>query len=286
MSWTGSQRVAVAGISILAAFAVYGVVSSFHGRRGDTAINSVERAAELARAGKREQVITFSTGMTPVGETKTTDASLYVIGVGQYTLGEPEQIEVSRYSPQGSYRGFNGGLLDGRYRDDFVSNKSLIGPFNNLLIFDKRMGSTEKVFNTRISISQVTIADLTNPPVLAIFAASADSNRDGLVDDDDLQDLYIYATADHILHKVAALDASPESVIDIPGVNYLVIQAAADKNRDGKITSRTDGDVEIEPRFLYRVDLHTFEAVPLLPAELVKTLQKTIDGTTAPRIAK
>ena len=279
MSWTGSQWVAVGGVAVLGTLALYAVIDGFPVRRGDTTINSTERAAELSKQGKREQVITYTTGMTPLDRSGKEPASLYVIGVSQFTLGEAEQIEPSRYAPRGSYRGFNGNSSWSLYGEP-PDNYSVSGPFNNLLIFDAQAASSEKVFGTRISISEFVVLGDTKPSLLAIFAASIDTNRDDRLDGDDLQELYIFTPSGRSLHKVELPGASAESIVKVPGVSYLVIQAAIDKNKDGSITSRSEGRNEIEPRYLYRVDLTSFAAIHLVPNELTRSLQDTLDGAS------
>jgi hypothetical protein len=278
MNWTGSQWVAVGGIVIFGALALFAVIAISPERRGDPTINSTERAEELSKQGKREQIITYTTGMTPLDHNRNEPASLYVIGVSQFTLGEAEQIVPSRYQPRGSYRGFNGNPSWRPESDGLPDNYSVYGPFNNLLIYDAQSGGSERVFETRIAISEFVVLGDINPPLLAIFAASVDSNRDDRLDEEDLQQLYIFTPSGRSLHKVEILGASAENIVRARGKGFLVVQAAIDKNKDGLITSRSEGKQEIEPRYLYRVDLTSFVATPLVPEELTRSLQETLDG--------
>lgn len=279
MSWTGSQWMAAGGIAVFGALVLFAVLESTPARRGDTTINSTDRATELAKQGKREQVITYTTGMAPLDHKGKEPASLYVIGVSQFTLGEAEQFVSSGLQPRGSFRGFHGNPRGGHLGDELQNNYSVSGPFNNLLIFDAQSGGNERVFDSRISISQFVVLGEANPPLLAIFAASVDSNRDVRLDEDDLQQLYIFTPSGRSLHKVEIPGASAENVVRVTGKGYIVVQAAMDKNKDGLITSRSEGKQEIEPRYLYRVDLTSFVATPLVPEELTRSLQDTLDGT-------
>lgn len=274
MKLNGAQWAVVVGVLIL----VLAVVATFSGhdkRRGDSTISSIERAKQLAKQGKREQVISFAARMTPLGDEAKSPTSLYAIGVSQFTLGTPESIEPLR---SGGYRGFNGSHGSSGDYSYPSGDVTVDGPFNNILVYDKQTGAAEKTFNKRVSISSYTVVLATEPNVVAIIASQADSNHDGLVDRNDLQELYVYSLQDRQLHQVTGLNASAEAVLSVPDVNYLVVAASMDKNSDGTITHNADGDKELEPRSLFRIDLHSFVATPLIPAALTKELQDTLDG--------
>lgn len=279
MGWTGSQWVAVGGLAALGALAVYAMVDSIPSRRGDETMNATERAWELAKVGKREQVVTYTTGMTPLDENAGKPASLHVIGVGQFTLGEAEQIESFGYASRANFRPYNGSASWGLYSSESPDTYSMRGPFNNLLLYDDREGATRKVFEARISVTEFVVLGDPKTPRLAIFAAGTDTNGDARLDESDLQDFYIFLPLTNALHKIALPGASAIRIVKAPGAGSLVIQAAIDRNKDGIITHQYDKASEIEPHFLYRVDLNSFKATPLVSEEMTRSLQQTLDGT-------
>jgi hypothetical protein len=244
-------------------------------------ISAPERAAELAAQGKREQVITFNSGLVALQETTTANnappANLFAIGVGQVSLGEPQPIGQSSGSSFGrlgrAYGTVGSSMVD-------KGNVTIFGPFNNLLIYDKRSGALTKVFDTRVSVTNFRWISRVSPRVIAIIATSDDSNRDGKLTYDDLQQLFLYAIDDRQLRRVSGLNASVDDVANIDEVSYLVVEASVDTDKNGKIARGTYGsDVVPEPSALFRVDLKTFAATPLIDKALLDELQETLQGT-------
>lgn len=248
--------------------------------KGYGAMTDPERAAELAKDGKRLQIVTFMNGLIPLPPPATAadpepEVTQYAIVSGQITLGVPEPVSVS-YNDS-SFRGFK------RYPGAMgaaslgSSSAGASGRFNNVLIYDKKTGAAKKIFDTRITITEFRLLNGPTKRVLAFLGTSDDTNRDGRLDEDDLQKLFVYTMADGQLHPVTGLTASPTRLIEVDGVDYLVLESAIDTNKDGEVRDDDEGIVP-EPRILYRVDLNTFTAKPLLDPALVNDVQATLDG--------
>lgn len=252
-------------------------------------MTSAEEAAELAKQGMRSQIVTFVDGLIPLPPAATAaepepEVTQFAIVVGQITLGDPQPVEVSRSG--GSFRGFKSselGRLGGRYgaAGKWASGDAatdVMGRFNNVLIYDKRAGTAKKVFDTRISVTRLKLLNRGTKRVIAFLATSADTNGDGRLDNDDLQKLFIYGFDDGVLRSVAGLVANPTDLVEIEGVDYFVVEAAMDGNKNGEIDNGGDHRDPPEARQLYRVDLASLEARPLIDPALVDELQLTLDG--------
>lgn len=245
-------------------------------------ITSAERAQELAREGKREQIVTVGDGMIPlrdyVAEGEAPSPRLFVIPVGQITLAEPQNFSNASDDSSGRYRGFRGrwfGIGDGRSDDP----SPVFGAFNNLVIYDKADGSLKKVFDKRIAVSSFRFMHRTTPRVLVITATSDDSDRNGAVDDSDIQRLYIYTLDGGRLHEVTGIEGSAGTAVSLHDVDYVIVESTLDTDRDGRTGVRSYvGGTGPEPQRLYRVDLKTFAATPVLDQKLVDELQTTLDG--------
>ena len=147
-----------------------------------------------------------------------------------------------------------------------------------MLIYDKRAGTAKKVFDTRISVTRLKLLNRGTKRVVAFLVTGDDTNRDGRLDDDDLQKLFVYALDDGALRAVTGLVASPTDLVEVEGVDYFVVEAAMDSNKNGEVDN---GGAHLEPpevRLLYRVDLASLAVSPLIDPALVAELQATLDG--------
>ncbi|MDZ4865807.1 MAG: hypothetical protein SGI91_00655 [Alphaproteobacteria bacterium] len=240
---------------------------------------SAERAQELARDGKREQVITFGDDMFPLPERAAGETEppphLFAIPIGQITLAEPQAFTTS----QSSGRAYDYGYRGFRQIPGSDGALTVTGRFNNIVIYDKTDGSLKKIFDQRIAISVFKLMNRTTRRALVLTATSEDSDRDGAVDNRDIQQLYVYTFDDGQLHEVTGLEGSAGTAVDIHDVDYLIVSTTLDSDADGSAAERVySGGAGPEPQRLYRVDLRTFAATPVLDKKLVDELQATLDS--------
>jgi hypothetical protein len=214
----------------------------------------------------------------PLSEATPVAANLFAIAVGHVTLDEP----VSRYSSSRSIRGFNGRVYSS---SDDIRHVMVAGMFNNLLIYDARTGATKKVFNKRISITSFMMPRSRSPRSLLITVAERDSNKDGKLDEMDLEQLYAYTLEDGQLRQVQGLVGSPEGVIDLRRDDHVVVRTVVDDDNDGsKKAWGLYDEEEPEPRRLFRLDLKTFVATPLIAESLTAELQAIVDAAPPPPV--
>lgn len=277
-------------LALLIAGVLVVVRSGSHRAQGP--MTAAERAEELAKQGKREQILTFDDGLIPLpepssgGETPK-DAGLFAIPVGQITLDEPEpRQKVSGGS--GLFRGFAmgaaGGFNNSRLEDP--ASAGVRGAFNNVLILDKRTGGQTKIFDKRISISFFKLINRVTPRTIAFIGTGTDSNRDGRLSVDDIQQLFIYTVDDGKLREVHGLTASVDEIETVDGVDYLIVAATIDRNKNGEPEHYSYEGEMPEPRSLYRVDLKTLAVAPVVDATLTLDLQSTLDGVKQPEVVK
>lgn len=251
------------------------------GSRTDGPLASAERAQELAREGKREQIITFGEDVFPLPERDVEGVEQsprqFAIPIGQITLAEPQAFSSASSSDKSYGYGYDG---SSNWRRRWSSDDlTVMGKFNNIVIYDKTDGSLKKIFDKRIAVSVFKLMNRTTRRVLVLTATSEDSDRDGAVDNRDIQQLYVYTFDDGQLHQVTGLEGSAGIAVDVHDVDYLIVPTTMDTDGDGNTTGRIySGGNGPEPQRLYRVDLRTFAATPVLDQKLVDELQSTLDS--------
>ena len=232
------------------------------------AVTSGDRAAELAKKGLIEQLITFPEG--PVGlrkDPETRAFDLYAIGVSQTTLPEAIAPIQTFGIAQGPDSGFR-----------YASSSPVVGKFNNIVMYEPKTGTVTKVFSQRVAISSFVFASGQDYEALIAFATDKDSDKDGKLTGYDAEDMYLFDLKGRALHKVEGLKASPIEITQIPGQPFVIVRAVVDFDRDGRTDTNVYDMSVLDQTRLFRVDMTTYASSPLLSAELIDQLQKTLDA--------
>jgi hypothetical protein len=243
---------------------------------GASPVTSPERAKELAKKGLMEQLVTFRDELVGLRKDPTTKQfDLYAIPVGQTTLPQP-------VTPTGMFnlvgREPTPGSAQGPVQ--YESSRPITGQFNNVILLDTKTGEYTKVFNERVGLLSFKYVVGPAYEALLAFATGTDSNKDGELSGMDMLDLYVYSLKDGSLRKVSGLNGSAIQVSQVEGQAYIIVRAVQDINDDGMADDSGYARSYLpEPARLYRLDLATAVATPLLPEEMVRDLQKTLNAS-------
>jgi hypothetical protein len=201
---------------------------------------------------------------------------IFAIPVEQLSLDQPEKIP--------AWRPENYSENESRYAPRHYATS---GKYSNILLFDRKTGNFQKLFDARVSISQFQWGGNTKPEVLVIFATEKDTDGSGAMDDNDMHDVYLVTLADRVVHRVTGLSANPTGIVEMPGVDYIVVKAKIHHNKDGRAATYGYSDDEApEPEKLFRIDLKTFEATSFVPDVLLNKLQQTLDASKPAAMVK
>lgn len=282
--WSRVARYAGIAYVILALSPLVGVAfwyvgeaaSSFFAGRppdwyGRQAMTAPERAKDLAGKGLLEQVITIRD--TPLGlrkDPKTDEFDLYAIGVGQTTL--PEEQPAKTYGLVGDDQRFAS-----RY-SGYASSSALIGQYNNVILFEPKSGKLTKMFSERVAVSSFKYERGPDFEVVIALVAEADTNKDGRLSEADIQSVYVYSLRDGSMRKVINLTGSAVEIARVPLQQFAIVRAVVDHNRDGRAVENPYDSDAPEPSVLLRLDLVTLAVAPLLPGDMIKDLQTTLDA--------
>lgn len=236
-------------------------------RANNDTVFAPERASDLAKKGLIQQVVSLRE--VPIGlrkDPKTDSYDLYAIGVGQTTLEEPQRTMglLSDTAPKSNFA--------------YADTEPVVGNYNNVLIYDPKSASSTMVFSSRVAVLSFRYAAGPGFETLVVFATGRDTDKDGRLSEWDEADVYLYAIPSRTLSKVTGLEGTPTEVETFAQQPYIVVRTVHDENRDGHFVQFAHKDAPPDPSLLFRVDIATATATPLVPAETIVEMQRLLSG--------
>ena len=258
---------AIAGTGILLFFLFMAIVFIFDELKYrwsdddpfEQGIIATEETDQLLQDSLRKQIISFK-------EMNLIDSAnrIYLLPVRQATISEGESTDdllglVNLHSGSGNkFRKYN------RRRDV---------TFNNMVIFNAEKNISDIVFNERVSISEYIIIEKENETFLLLTGTDKDSNKDKYINDEDLQELFIYELATKKLTKIKANENHSTLVVHEQQKTKDVIgKFDLDRNENGEF------DLGVEPMVFYLIDLENKKLINTVNEDQVNTLQKLLEG--------
>jgi hypothetical protein len=237
-------------------------------------------AAEIDAAQPVKEQITFRTGPLQVAGDLGAGTARYAIGVGQASSPtRPQQVVAPR------------NLVDTYYvvasDVDYVGGTaSQAGQFNNILLQQKTGAALSKVFDSRVSVKLFAGAETPNGPALVILATDKDTNKDGKLDSKDMHDIYVHPLDGGAPRRIAGVAGNVTAVDTLSQPGAIIVRAVLDINGDGSALKGYPVPYSVfpeEPQRVYRIDLKTLEATPLVAPATIDELQKALDATAPPK---
>ncbi|MCF8297057.1 MAG: hypothetical protein K9J13_05870 [Saprospiraceae bacterium] len=189
---------------------------------------------------------------------------LFLIPVSQTSLEMEEAIfKYSRNS------GETDGLLNlyGGNSNFYYGQQS----FNNALIYDSKDGSMIKLFDKRVSISNMYIEKKYDETFILFAVIDKDTYQDKILDKDDYKTLCIYSTKTETIKAILNENADFKEYYFLEGKEHMIIKYGIDTNKDG--TCNWD-----EPTVLKRYSMKDDKLEPLVSNDLYNELQDLLDG--------
>ncbi|HEY4786839.1 MAG TPA: hypothetical protein VIH57_12360 [Bacteroidales bacterium] len=222
-------------------------------------IVSNEKAQENYKNNKRTHQISFENF-----ELIDTARGIYLIPVSQTALEIKEFISKKEKSSEG------GLALMANYKrnQDFLYNYE---SYNNALLYDSRSGAVTQLFDKRVSINRIYVEKIKDISYVFMAVTKDDTDKDGIMDEQDFKTLYVFSTADNKLKEIRSDRTDFNTYYILKDKEQLVIKYGLDKNNDG--THGWD-----EPLIMKTYSLVTGKLENLIDKKLNDTLQGLLDG--------
>lgn len=224
-------------------------------------ILSDEEIEELQKKFQRQQLVNYKEFIL-----LDTVQHLYMIPVGQKDLKNPEASEYGLLGLLDIESSYEYELQDGRYTG------SHYGDYNNLLIYDEKGNTQKKLFDFRVNFTMIKIKRFEDDILLLMNIASKDTHKDGVVNLNDLNDLFIYSLKEDRLRKVSLEGSDLLNYDFIPDSKDLLIRYGVDYDKSGFYTAN------IEPSVIMKYDYLNEDLSAVVDDKLHGELQKMLEG--------
>ena len=224
-----------------------------HGDVQNDGILAIEEVEELNRDSIRKQIISFNS-ITVIDSAN----QIFLLPVSQATLNIGERYD-------------DISLKDMSYRKSRRMGYNY--NYNNLALYFGQKKASELIFDQRTSISDYNVHVIDGKKYIVINAAMADTNKDGFLNNHDVQHLFVYDLEQSELYEIAKKDSY--TVLDIVSPsksNALIVQFGVDRNHDKVF------DIQTEPQLYYILDVNTMTVREMVQSNHIDALQKQLEG--------
>jgi len=218
-------------------------------------ILAIEETDKLLQDSLRKQIITFNRIQIIDSISQT-----YLLPVTQANLVDAESTNellglMNKVSSSLSYEDFNYNI------------------YNNLILYSSLTGRSKAIFDTRKSLGNFIVHESNNEKYIVIPACSFDSNKNGFLDDGDLQELFIYALENDNLHRLKLQENyTTLSVFQPNKSNDLIVHFGIDRNKNGKFERSK------EPMIFYKVNLVDMSLEEFVSEADIIKMQELLEG--------
>ena len=225
----------------------------------ETGILSDEKIEELQKENKREQVISYENPRLI-----DTLNSIYIIPVSHKTLNEQEDISglLNLTKSTSNYE-----MGDNRYSSQYY------GAFNNVIVYNSKEGTNNKLFDKRVNFSQIKAEYFEDDIYLLMSVSEKDTYKDGVINLLDFKALYIYSLGKQKLKKVKIEGMDIFKYKFLNNEKNLTILFGVDKNNDGQFEDYN------EPTLIKKYDFESGKLTDIVDEKINSELQKTLEGT-------
>jgi hypothetical protein len=251
--------IATIGLLMLLFFGISELVRAINYNRPDGGILSDNKIEKLQKENKRQQVISYD-----FPRLVDTLNSIYMIPIIHKDLTEAEFIDEEVF-----------GLMDMRGSSNSVRRHEKIyyGSFNNLLIYDLTSKSLVTLFDERVYFNVIMTEIIENEIIILFTASSKDTNKDGVINQNDLKSLYVYSLSDKRLRKISVDHLDVQNYGFVRDGKDILIMFGIDYNKNGQYEEL------YEPSVINKYDFTSDELLDIVDESTKQKLQKLLEGS-------
>jgi len=219
---------------------------------------SDEKVEELKKDSFRQQIISYDSPILV-----DTLNLVYLIPVNVKTLDKPEETDKVAYAANTDFE---------RSSAQKYSERSIYGSFNNLIIYDYKNQSSDKICEYRIIGTDLSLEYFQDEIIIVFTGAEKDTDGDKRITLLDCNSLFVYSLKNGVLRNISQGNSTVYSFEFIEGKKDILVTFGYDRDKNDKFDART------EPTFIMKYDYTLDKLVPIVDEKLGEDVQKIIDG--------
>ncbi|GHT54492.1 hypothetical protein FACS189451_09560 [Bacteroidia bacterium] len=223
-----------------------------------------DKIEQLKQENMRKQIVSYETPWLI-----DTLKSVYVIPVSITTLRRPEEIPVADeglMSLMDPFPDFSKG------KRGYYESKAFDGSYTNLILYYPLENKTLSLFNERILIGGVQAYYFKDDILLVFYSADKDTDKNGVIDLNDVKNLCIYSLQTERLQKVSDGESSVNQYQFIENTKDLLIKFWLYPYKDKQfITQQT-------PSKIMKYEYASQKLSDVIPQKIQADMQQLIEG--------
>ncbi|MCD7898696.1 MAG: hypothetical protein LUH22_02110 [Bacteroides sp.] len=221
-----------------------------------------EKVETLNQENLRKQIISYETPWLI-----DTLNDVYIIPVSIKTLKKPEEVELHNEETLN--------LLNTSYRfkgRGYYGYQKFDGKYANLIIYQPSIDRTKSLFSERLIIGEIKTYYFKDDILLTFYAASKDTDKNGIIDLNDLRSIYLYSLKNETMRKVSDGDNQIEKYQFVGNSKDLLIEFSLHQYKT------TQFDNHQSPSKIMKYNFEEQKLVSIIPENIQNEMQKLVEG--------
>lgn len=220
-----------------------------------------ETAEALNQENLRKQIISYESPWL----IDTLNAT-YIVPVSIKTLNKPE--ESAEDSEQNLLQSMRSLSKDKGY----YQKRSFSGKYANLIVYNPGTGEATSLFSERVIIGNVNSYYFKDDILLTCYTACTDTDKNGVIDLEDLRNLCIYSMKTGVMRRVSDGNNQTEAFQFVENSKDLLITYTLSQYRSEEFKNRQS------PRKIMRYNYEEERLEEIIPQAIQEQMQKLVEG--------
>lgn len=224
-----------------------------------------DKTAELNQENLRKQIISYESPWL-IDTLKST----YIVPVSIRTLKKPEEVVALDNGLLGLMDTYPGSMRFNK--GGYYSSKRFEGKYANLIVYDAVKEKAESLFSERIIIGNTQAYYFQDDILLIFYLASSDTDKNGIIDLNDLRSLYIYSLNSGVMRKVSDGDNQVTDYMFEERSKNLLIEFQLGQYKESQF------ERDQSPKKIMKYNFENQKLINIIPDEIQQEMQKLVEG--------
>ncbi|MDR1542972.1 MAG: hypothetical protein LBS50_00895 [Prevotellaceae bacterium] len=225
---------------------------------------SEEKTEKFNQENLRKQIVSYQSPLLI-----DTLNAVYIIPVSVTTLKKAERTEIYEVAAASENENLD---LFSSHSKGYSHKQNFYGQYANLIVFQSVIDKTNLLFNERIMLNELQAYYFKDDILLVFYLNEKDTNKDGLVNSEDDNNLCIYSFKTEKMRKITDNANSIKNYQFIENSKNLLVEFALNQYKEVKFDSYS------KPTKIMKYEFETEKLSEIVPDEIQAQMQKLVEG--------